>query len=374
MILKIENARLKRQVLTRCFVMVLCFAFFLLNLKSQFSVRVARALVEPYDPAYIITDDEFNDAGAMSCDQIQAFLNERKGVLKTYSVDGKSAALVICENAGRFNINPRIMLVMMQKEMGLLTDTQPTEGALNWAMGCGPGWASTKGFAINVECGARTLRRNFDRPGFGSETIEGVTPANRGTLALYRYTEHVVGNKDFHKIWTSYFPGSAASGIPPEIFVDSKTLELTPAIKAEPSCRYGWATGKKARGNHLIVTPNVATLSESTNKAIWRANLPREGIYRIFAFIPDRDAIVWACTSVAARLDTTQATYTIKHRDGISRYAINQAPLHDQWVELGSYYFVPDGENTVTLSDLTGEQSGTRWVVYDDLKFVWVGQ
>ncbi len=308
----------------------------------------------------------------MGCDQIQSFLNERKGVLKSYVVDGKSAAQIVCENAARFSVNPRLLLMMMQKEMGLLTDTEPTEGALNWATGCGPGWASTKGFATNVECGARTLRRNFDRPGSGQETIEGVMPMNRGTLALYRYTEHVEGNKDLFKIWVNYFPQSIATGIPPEIVIDSKTLELTPTIKAEPACRYGWASGKKARGNHLLATPNAATPAESTNKAIWRPNLPREGAYRVFAYIPDRDALPWACAPIAARLDTTNARYTIKHRDGAAEYTLNQTPLHDVWVELGSYYFAAGSDNYVQLSDLTGEQSNTRWVVFDDLKFVWL--
>lgn len=335
--------------------------------------RMSHALIEPFDPSYMLTDDEFNDAGAMSCDQIQAFLNERKGVLKGLVVDGKTAAQVICENAARFSVNPRLLLVMMQKEMGLLTDTEPTPGAINWAMGCGPGWDSTKGFALNIECGARTLRKNFDKPGLGQESVEGVTPVTRGTLALFRYTEHVQGNKDFWDIWTNYFPQTSASGIPPEIYIDSKTLELTPVAKTEPICRYGWATSKKARGNHLLATPNVATAAESTNKAVWRPNIPREGAYRVFAFVPDRDALTWACAPIAAKLDTTAAQYTIRHRDGVTRYVVNQAPLHDAWVELGSYYFTAGSDGTVELSDLTGEASNSRWVVFDDLKFVWIG-
>ena len=328
--------------------------------------------MEPFNPALVISDDEFNDAGAMNCDQVQDFLNDRKGILKGYAVDGKSAAQIVCENAARYGLNPRVILVMMQKEMGLLTDPTPDPGALNWAMGCGPGWDSTKGFAVNVECGAKTLRKYFDKPGVGQESVENVTPANRATLALFRYTEHVQGNKDFFNIWTNYFPASAASGIPSELFVDSRALELSPVVKAEPGCRYGWATGKKAHGNHLVATPNAATAADSTNKAVWRPTILREGAYRVFAFIPDRDALLWVCGPIAAKLDTMHATYTIKHRDGVAQYVVNQAPLHDQWVELGSYYFAAGSKGTVELSDLTGDPSNTRWVVFDDLKFVWL--
>jgi hypothetical protein len=335
--------------------------------------RPAAGLIEPFDPAFLITDEEFNDPGAMSCEQIQAFLNERKGVLKAYAIDGRPAAQIICENAARFNVNPRILLVMMQKEMGLLTDPQPTDGALNWAMGCGPGWPATRGFAVNVECGARTLRRNFDRPGLGQESIEGVTPVNRGTLALYRYTQHVEGNRDLWGIWNGYFPASAASGLPPEIYVDSRDVELAPQIKRDPACLNGWHVGTKARGNHHLSTPNVATEAESTNKAIWRPNLPREGGYRVFVFIPNRAAIQWACGPVAATLDTTNARYIIKHRDGATTYTVNQAPIHDGWVDLGSYYFAAGSDGYLELDDLTGEPSNSRWVTIDDARFVWLG-
>jgi len=365
-----KGGRREGQLVRRWLIVATCAVLTFLNFQSP--ILSSHALVEPFDPSFLITDEEFNDVGAMSCEQIQAFLNERRGVLKSYVVEGRSAAQIVCENAMRFGLNPRLLLVMMQKEMGLLTDPAPTEGALNWAMGCGPGWSSTRGFANNVECGARTLRRNFDRPGLGQETIDGVTPVNRATLSLYRYTRHVSGNQDFWKIWTNYFPQSAASGLPPEIYVDSRDVELSPPLKGEPACRYGWTVGNKGRGGHHLATPNVATAGESTNKVIWRPNLPYEGAYRVFVFIPDRAALPWPCGPIAARLDTTNARYTIRHRDGLTAYAINQAPIHDGWVELGSYYFAAGSEHYVMLDDVTGEPSATRWVSVDDVKFIWL--
>ncbi len=351
-------------------VIVVCVILTLLD--SRCSIFNSHALVEPFDPAFIITDEEFNDSGAMSCEQIQAFLNERRGILKSYTVDGQTAAQIICDNAARFGINPRLLLVMMQKEMALLTNPAPSTGALDWAMGCGPGWNSTKGFAVNVECGARTLRRNFDRPGLGQETIDGVTPVNRATLALYRYTRHVNGNRDFWTIWTGYFPQSIAGSAPLEIYVDSRDVELSPPMRDEPTCRSGWAVGSKGRNGHHLATLNVAIPGESNNKVIWRPYLPFEGAYRVFVFIPDRAAIPWPCGPTTARLDTIHARYAIKHRDGMTSYAINQAPIHGGWVELGSYYFAAGSEGYVVLDDVTGEPSSTRWVSIDDMKFVWL--
>lgn len=331
----------------------------------------AFGLIEPFEPTFIISDEEYNDAAAMSCEQIQAFLNERTGILKGYVDEEQTAAQIICMYAQAFSINPRLLLVLAQKEQGLLTDSTPSDYAINWALGCGPGWARTKGFATQVECAARTLRRNYDRGGVG-EVIDGITSTNRGTQALYRYTNHQWGNIDLFKIWTRYFPSSAFSGIPPEIVVDSRKVELTPPIKGDPTCRYGWAIGRKARGGHHVATPNVASAAESTNKAVWRPYIPREGAYRVMVFVPNRAPIVWPCAELEATLDTTDARYTIKHRDGVTSYAINQEPIHDDWVDLGTYYFSAGTDNTVTLDDVTGEPANSRWISIDDMKFVWV--
>ena len=255
------------------------------------TARPARALVEPFNPVFIITDEEFNDAAAMSCDQIQAFLNERSGILKGYvdPANGKWASQIVCEQAATFGINPRLILVMIQKEMRLLTETEPDARQIAWAAGCGPGWDDTAGFATQVECLARTLRKRFDNAQLG-ESVDGVAPFNRATFALYKYTTHVDGNEDFWKIWTRYFAGSSSGvstsvwvnsapapapapapdvrvvpaasvannvgGAVEPILVDSRNLETTPALTANSTCRSGWAVGTKGMGGHHLATPD----------------------------------------------------------------------------------------------------------------------
>jgi hypothetical protein len=355
------------------------FAFFLL----PFNTHDAQALVDPFNPDFFIADEEFNDANAMSCDQIQAFLNERKGILKSYADEGKPAAQIICEQANVFSVNPRLLLIMMQKEMGLLTDPTPNPGALYWATGCGPGWDSTKGFATNIECGSRTLRKYFDKAVPGTP-INGSTPANRATAALMKYNEGVAGSQTFWTIWTRYFDNTVGNGpssvvaastgevaVAP-IIVDSQSLETTPPLKPNSTCRSGWVAGTKGLGGHHLATPNVATAGESTNTAVWRPNVVRAGAYRVSIYVPNRTKLDWACGGVTAVWDTTNAAYQIKHRDGVTSYAINQQPIHDAWVTLGTYYFATGSEGYVSLSDLTGEPSNTRWVTLDEAKFEWV--
>ena len=360
----------------------------------------SHAVIQPFTPSFILTDEEFNDAAAMSCDAIQAFLNERPGTLKGYSDEGKLAAQIFCAQATLFMVNPRILLTLAQKEMRLLTDPEPDDKQLAWALGCGPGWDSTRGLANQVECAARTLRRRFDNASLG-EVIDGVTPVNRGTLALYHYTTHVWGNEDFHKIWTRYWPDSAGASAPTPsiggpvsapaaapattdnlpivaappsapIFVDSRSTETVPPVRANTTCRSGWAIGSQGLGGHQFVTPNTASAAESTNWAIWRPPLPLAGLYRVSVFVPDRAPVVWACGKLPAMLDTTNAAYEVHHLNGITIIPVNQAPLSDVWVELGSFYFSADATGYVKLSDVTGEPSNTRWVSFDDIKFEWI--
>jgi hypothetical protein len=360
---------------------LLCYS---LVFSFSVSAQPTQALIEPFNPTYFITDEEFNDANAMSCGQVQEFLSARSGILKNYNDGGKAAAQIICEQASAFSVNPRLLLTMMQKEMGLLTDPSPTPGALNWALGCGPGWESTKGFATNVECGARTLRRGFDRAALGTE-VGGTVPLNRASFALMKYNERVSGSETFWKIWTRYFPNSVGGGpasvvaavtgevMSPVIVVDSKRVETVPPIKPNTTCRSGWGIVSDAATNkHLIATPNVATQAESTNAAVWRPTILRTGIYRVSVFVPSRGPIPWACGKLAAVYDTTRATYEIKHRDGVTIYAINQEPIHDGWVELGTYYFAAGTEGYVKVSDVTGEPANSRWVSIDEAKWEWV--
>lgn len=327
------------------------------------------ALVEPFDPSTVITDDEFNDSWAMSCGEIQEFLDGRTGMLKSYTLDGKSAAQIICEQSNRFGINPRLILVLLQKEQGLLGETEPTTYAYDWATGCAPGWDESQGFANQVECAARTLRRRFDTVPMG-DLVDNVIPTNRATFALYRYNNHQQGNNDFWRIWTRYWPQSAATPIPTEIVVDSRTLETTPAVK-DP-CKSGWAVGTKGLNEHHLVTPNASGAGDSTNSATWHPNLPREGAYQVFVFVPDRASITWPCGGLDITWDTSHANYTIKHRDGTTTYEVDQAPLHDAWVNIGTYYFARGTDGYVTLSDLTGEPSMSRYVSFDEVKWVWV--
>jgi hypothetical protein len=351
----------------------------LLVMISIWSPARVHALIEPYQSTELISDAEFSDASALSCEQIQLFLDKKPGILKNLVENEQPASQHICKAAAEFDINPRLMLVMMQKEMRMITDPAPDGDQINWSAGCGPGWESTRGFANQMRCVAKTLRRNFDRP-YVSGSIDGVIPVNQGTLALYRYTNHVDGNRLFWMIWQGWWPNSTnsssaagMSSLDGTVIVDSRDVELTPKPigNAAPLCKSGWATTATGGNSHHWLTPSVSTLNESTNFAIWRPNLPAAGRYQVYAFIPSHiGRVPWACGQMPARNDTTNAIYIVQHRDGISRVAINQAPHFDEWVDLGAYTFGAGSSSYVLVSDLTGEPSNSSWVNIDEMKFV----
>ena len=340
-----------------------------LLLASFLSPYPAAALVEPFNPTSIITDDEYNDTYSMSCRDIQNFLNERPGILKSSVVDGKIASQIICEEANHFGINPRLLLVLLQKEQGLLTDPHPTQYAFDWATGCAPGYDEAKGFSNQLECTARTLRKRFDTVPLGA-VVDGVIPVNRASMALYRYNNDQAGNQEFWHIWTHYWPNSAATPVPAEILVEAKLMETTPAVI--DTCRSGWLQGTTGLKGYHLLTLNAAGVSDSTNSAIWRPNIPREGAYQVMVYIPNHPAYAWPCNGLQLSVDTSHATYMVHHRDGVTSYVVDQAPLNNVWVNIGSYYFSRGNDDYVQLTDLTGEPSMTRYVNFDSVKFVWV--
>lgn len=208
----------------------------------------AEAWVSPglWDPGYIISDQQFFDGGAMSVAEIQAFLNAKVPVchpewsagpddpivcLKDYRQDtisraadaycpnpyvgaaNESAATVIFKVAQACNISPKVLLVTLQKENGLVTHTYPSAWRYRSAMGygcpdTGAGCdAQYFGFQNQVWRAARQFQLYRLRPtsynyragvnnqiGFHPNAACGAQTVyiqNSATAALYNYTPYV---------------------------------------------------------------------------------------------------------------------------------------------------------------------------------------
>lgn len=204
-----------------------------------FPVYPFQAQAFEFNPNYIISDAEMIDSDSLSLNEIQMFLNAY-GTLggRTFTdIDNtkKSAAQIIYDAANRNGINPRVILIMLQKEQSLIDDTSPTQNQLDWAMGYGICDGCTyltssaqrfRGFAKQINSATLQLvegyladvaSRGYTTMGFGpgiaaeiDDTL--VVPANAATAALYTYTPHLHGNSNFAKLWEKWFTYSYPDG------------------------------------------------------------------------------------------------------------------------------------------------------------------
>jgi len=224
-----------------------------------FGLSLALPARADFDPNFIISDEDMLDASAMSLEEIKAFLQSKNSYLSNYSTmncDGqiKTAAEIIYEAANNYDcegitlsdkptlaekkqkckpvtINPKMLLVLLQKEQSLIEDSEPTQRQLDWAVGygcfdgqaCNTRWqglgkqlnsASLQFYDYVTRPNAYTYQagKTYTVSNTGS-TTSIIKPVNNATAALYNYTPHVYnGNYNFHKLWGKYFTISYPNG------------------------------------------------------------------------------------------------------------------------------------------------------------------
>ncbi len=237
---------------------------------------VPMAIGADFEAGNIISDTVFFDPGAMTADQVQAFLSAKgancvageQPCLKNYVtttvakaademcsgyVGGRaeSAAQIIVGAAQSCGINPRVLLVLLEKEQSLVTKTKPTTTNYNKATGfacpdTAPCDAQYFGLFNQVYMAARQYVKYAVhpeqypryRPGRDNAILfhpnaacgsAGVYIQNQATAGLYTYTPYQpnaaalanlystgdgcssYGNRNFWRLFTDWF-GSTQGG------------------------------------------------------------------------------------------------------------------------------------------------------------------
>lgn len=189
-----------------------------------------------FNPSYIISDFELTDYSSMNINDIRYFLNQNNGVLKKYTLknpqNGKivDASEVIYSAAKQYKINPKYLLVLLQKEQSLITDPNPSQKQLDWATGyavCDSCLMTDdeiqkyKGFYNQVTNAAKRNRFYIDNgktswffqvQKYYNIDGESISPINQATANLYNYTPHINGNYNFWKIWQKWFAKKYPNG------------------------------------------------------------------------------------------------------------------------------------------------------------------
>jgi hypothetical protein len=193
---------------------------------TPLSSNVKAADVPRFSPEYVLSDQTYTSLRVFNNpDTIQQELEKSNSPLKSFKEDGKLASQIIWDAARGItstkynikpNLNPAIILAYLEKEMGLLSNsnynvkTDP-EGRIKKAMGygcpdvgdCDPEYL---GFSNQINWGAFQLQLNFDTASPSSNkkiapyfigsiitTKDGYTFTieNAATASCYRYTPHV---------------------------------------------------------------------------------------------------------------------------------------------------------------------------------------
>jgi hypothetical protein len=152
---------------------------------------------------------------------------------------------------------------------------------------------------------------------------------------------------------------------------------VNPALSPSPGgvCSTGWYTVALGGYNNsnLYLTTNVKNSYDSYNSGKWTPSIPTSGRYKVEAYIGHHDSIHFSCPYVTVSLNTLNASYTIQYSGGKTTVAVNQSTLDNAWANLGEFTFSAGKTGYVSLTDITGETDSTRLIVFNVLRFTWVG-
>lgn len=194
---------------------------------SLFFLVVPSGPASALDLGSIISDREFTDANGMSLDFISRFLGSKSGRLGSYSAVNssnqvQSAAEIIFQAARTYSINPKVIIVTLQKESSAITKSLSDSALEGYVMGFGvcdscskddPRVQQYKGFFNQIDSAINQFRRYLDSPGSyrhqvgGTYSIDGVEVKvkNKASAALLNYTPHAHGNELFRNLWNQWF-------------------------------------------------------------------------------------------------------------------------------------------------------------------------
>ena len=284
----VGGMRVRRRDTRIWFVMMaVFFAVFLFTfLRNSFNNadEVEAANLANFDPGNIISDYQISRYDAMTEEEIQAFLtaknpcnNTKQGDYEYLTIrypnlkwhfenghfvclseelfgdeetigEGETAAHIIWQAAQDYQINPQVLIVLLQKEQGLITDTYPNSRQYRAATGYGcPDTAACSekyyGFKNQVRNAAGMFRAvlngGWTNYPLGENYIQYnpnkdcggsvVNVRNLATSALYRYTPYQpnagalaagygtaycgsYGNRNFYHYFEDWFSGITDGG------------------------------------------------------------------------------------------------------------------------------------------------------------------
>ena len=326
---------------------------------SLLTPQVAHSANESdFDAGNIISDSIFYNGNAMSASEIQTFLDKKvprctigdigrtsgmawgntqiaKTCLRNFSMNTvriaadrycsiynegsrESAAQIISKVAKSCGISPKVLLVTLEKEQSLVTDSWPTVRQINVAMGAncpdsGPNWSANcdpryYGFQKQVHRAAWLLKyydlnptqyrfrvgqlnkiQYHPDPNCGTRNVYIV---NRATAALYIYTPYVpnaaalsnlygsgnscsaYGNRNFWRLFTDFFGSTrfSTSGVIGQKYSQlGGTKSWLGEISNSQICPSSGRCWQQFANGRIYSTPAGAFATRAEFITLWRA-------------------------------------------------------------------------------------------------------
>lgn len=294
----------------------------------NFSQKTNAASLANWNPGRIMDDVIFTDKSTMSAAQIQAFLNSKVPncdtygtkpsefgggtraqwgqakygqntfpCLKDYQEGGKSSAQIIYDAAQEFSINPQVLIVLLQKEQGLVTDEWPLNLQYRSATGYGcpdtaPCDSQYYGLTNQIRWSARMFRAIVNAsPTWYTPYVLGnnyiqysptsscggstVNITNRATQALYNYTPYQPNQGALNAGYGTASCGAYGNRNFYLYFVDWFGDTLVPAHAAKPVGQSAHATGFPGDKKAMTVRyQNDGSGAWYDDMSAWNANQP----------------------------------------------------------------------------------------------------
>lgn len=324
------------------FIKLFLLSVFIACLAPLLSPTKADASLAGFNPERIIEDAVMANKNSMSEAAIQSFLksknpcndsdyskylyytnlgysyNWRDGHFVCMADDnfnGETAAHIIWQAAQDYNVNPQVLIVLLQKEQSLVTDTWPNSTQYMSATGFAcydngqPCQGYAAGFKVQVRKAANLFHevldnRDYDGDGFITNYPVGVnyvqynpnaacggTNLNiqtRATSALYRYTPYqpnayalgggsssaypqcgAFGNRNFYDYFTGWFGSTvygnliktAGGGV---YYIDNGLKRVFPSELVFLSYDYKWSNVTTITPSLLALIPDGAPMTYNT--------------------------------------------------------------------------------------------------------------
>ena len=292
----------------------------------------ANAYLDGFDPGNIMSDFVMGNKNTMTEAQVNDFLHSKNPCNRAYddevkyyerqgyqysikdgrvlcmaddTFNGESAAHIIWQAAQDYSINPQVLIVLLEKEQSLVTDTWPNNRQYAKATGfacpdTGGCDAKDAGFKNQVRKAATLFREVLDGgwsnyPAYTTQFIyynpntgcggTNIYIQNRATSALYRYTPYQpnaaalaagtgpgdscssYGNRNFYNLFTNWF--GSTNGYPVYGAIKDKQNQLNNSVAkigeaiAYESCNQGPTECFQQFQNGYILWKNTTGAWES---------------------------------------------------------------------------------------------------------------